>query len=110
VHLLTREAVQVYLKHLKPAGVAAIHISNKHLELEPVVRRVGTDLGLKVIAVENEADDANYIFESDWVLLTRSAAFAENAAVKNHEVAKKLDPNLRLWTDDYSNLFQILKK
>ena len=109
VHLLTREAVQVYLKHLKPAGVVAIHVSNKHLELEPVVRRVGVDLGLKVIAVENEQDDPNYIFESDWVLLTRSEAFAALPVIKNHETVKKLDAKLRLWTDDYSNLFQILK-
>jgi len=110
VHLLTKEALEVYFKHLKPNGVAAIHVSNKHLDLEPVVRRVGQELGAFVIAVENEPDDSNYVFESDWVLVTRSHSFATNPAVKNHEVAKKLNPNLRLWTDDYSNLFQILKK
>lgn len=109
VHLLTREAVEVYLKHLKPTGVVAIHVSNKHLDLEPIVRRVGVDLNLKVVAVENEQDDANYIFESDWVLLTRSDAFVSLPVVRNHETPKKLDPKLRLWTDDYSNLFQIIK-
>lgn len=109
VHLLTREALQVYLKHLKPTGVAAIHVSNKHLELEPVVRRGAVDLGLKVIAVENEPDDENYIFESDWVLVTRNEGFANLPVIRNHERPKKLDTKLRLWTDDYSNLFQIVK-
>jgi spermidine synthase len=109
VHLLTREAMLVYVKHLKPTGVAAIHVSNKHLELEPIVRRVATDLGLKVIAVENEPDDDNYIFESDWVLVTKNEAFANLPVIKNNEKPKKLNTALRLWTDDYSNLFQIVK-
>ena len=42
-------------------------------------------------------------------LLTRSEAFASLPVIKNHETVKKLDAKLRLWTDDYSNLFQILK-
>ena len=67
------------------------------------------DLGLKVIAIENEQDDPNYIFESDWVLLTRSEAFASLPVIRNNEKLKKLDTKLRLWTDDYSNLFQIIK-
>ena len=109
VHLLTREALQVYLKHIKPTGVVAIHVSNKHLDLQPVVRRVASDLGLKVIAIENGPDDDNYVFESDWVLVTRSDAFASLPVIRNHEKPHKLNTRLRLWTDDYSNLFQILK-
>lgn len=110
VHLITREAIQLYMKHVKPEGLIAIHISNKYLELEPVVRKVAESLGLYAIVVENEEDLDINVFESDWVLLTQSKKTAEDrafAAVK--KLTKPLDPKIRLWTDDYSNLFQILK-
>lgn len=110
VHLITRQAVELYRRHVKPDGIIAIHISNKYLELEPVVRKVAESLGMYAVVVENEEDLDNNVFESDWVLLTQSKATAENHAFASvRKLVKPIDPHFRLWTDDYSNLFQTLK-
>ncbi len=109
VHLLTKEAVALMLRHLTPKGILAIHISNKHLNLDPVVRRIGHELGWPTITVENEADDAMNVFSSDWVLLTKSSEFLNDPVVNAAKMAKPKKSADVLWTDDYSNLWQILK-
>jgi type II secretory pathway pseudopilin PulG len=111
VHLLTREAFELYFKHLSPDGVLCVHISNKHLLLGPVVERVATSLGLETLRIDNEAIDEAQVFESDWVLVARPG----NAVLHSPLVGSAGEPipprpELRVWTDDYSNLFQIWKR
>ena len=107
VHLLTKEAVALMLRHLTPKGILAVHISNKHLNLDPVVHRIGKELGWPALTVENEEDQAMNVFSSDWVLLTRSNEFLNDPVVRAAKVEKKRADVL--WTDDYSNLWRILK-
>jgi hypothetical protein len=110
VHLLTREAFILYFRHLKPTGILAVHVSNRYLDLVPVVARNAHDLGKTAVDVDDEDESADYYSDSDWVLVSSDAAIFHDAAFKSSSVEPaRLKPNLRPWTDDYSNLFQILK-
>jgi SAM-dependent methyltransferase len=109
VHLLTREAFGVYLRHLKPTGILAVHVSNRYLDLVPVVQEVARHFGLEARQVENQDDDGAGVYRSDWILLTRSAATFQRDALRAAEPIRA-EFNVNLWTDDYSNLFRILKR
>jgi hypothetical protein len=106
-HLLTREAFAVYRRHLAPDGVIAVHISNRHLSLAPVVREIAKDAGLKISRIEAEADRSRSLDNNEWMLVTKNEAFLEKHPSSASEFSddKMVVP---LWTDDYSNLFQIL--
>jgi SAM-dependent methyltransferase len=108
VHLLTREAFVLYFRHLKPDGVLAVHVSNKHLILAPVVKLGAASLGKDARLVDTE-DEENDVFGSTWVLVTSSAGFFDRPLMRTAAVAVPLPQKMRMWTDDYSNLFQILK-
>lgn len=111
VHLLTKEAFELYFRHLKPEGILAVHVSNKHLQLPPVVERIANSLGLVTLEVDNEAIDEMQVFESDWVLVARpNNPTLGLPLVESAGTPVKPRPELRVWTDDYSNLFQIWKK
>jgi hypothetical protein len=110
VHLLTREAFALYFRHLKPTGVLAVHVSNRYLDLVPVVSGSARDFGKAAIDVDDEDEEKDYFSNSDWVLVSSDAAIFRDAAFKSSSVQPaRIRPNLRPWTDDYSNLFQILK-
>jgi len=109
VHLLTREAVGVYWRHLKPDGILALHISNRYLNLEPVCLGDAVAYGKAAMTVEDEGDEASYFSSSTWVLVTSDKAWFDAPSFHGADMhpAKSI-PNFRPWTDDYSNLFQIL--
>jgi SAM-dependent methyltransferase len=108
VHLLTREAFRLYFRHLAPDGILAVHVSNRYLALEPVVAGIAESLGKHIRLVDTDDIDATGEFGSTWILVTSDPSAFDNpklsAAVTLNERRK-----VRLWTDDYSNLFQILK-
>ncbi len=109
VHLLTREAVKLYFRHLKPAGILALHISNRYLDLEPVCLGSALALGKLAMVVDDDGEEAPYFSSSTWVLLTSNADWFNAASFRDankHPAAMRT--NFRPWTDDYSNLFQIL--
>lgn len=111
VHLLTKEAFEIYLKHLTERGVLAVHVSNRYLDLDPVVWKVAEKFGLEAILVSSKGNDSEGIFSASWVLLTY-----DKNILKNEEIAKSSSPmpenlsDFSLWTDDYSNLFRYLRK
>ena len=109
VHLLTREAFELYFHHLKPDGVLAVHISNNYLNLRPVVARAAAWLRKPAILVVNEDDKANGIYRSSWVLIAANADFFEAPEIKRAAQPLPSAAHVKLWTDDYSNLFVILK-
>ncbi|HYD84672.1 MAG TPA: fused MFS/spermidine synthase, partial [Opitutus sp.] len=79
VHLLTKEAFAIYLRHLKPGGVIAVHTSNRYLDLQPVVENLGRHLGLASVTVGDSPSDKEWwIFRSTWVLLSSNAAALES--------------------------------
>jgi SAM-dependent methyltransferase len=111
VHLITREALGLYLRHMKPDGVIAFHVSNRFLELPPVVGRLASERGLQVLLVSDEGKDGDEDHtKTDWVLIARDPAPLAAKPIAAIEPAPPEDrPHWRTWTDDYSNLVQILK-
>ena len=108
VHLLTKEAMELYFRHLKPDGILAVHISNRYLDLEPPLQAEATVLGKSARVIDTDDVDEEDVFGATWVLLMQPPYQfdeVEMAASKPLESSKKI----RVWTDDYSNLFQILK-
>jgi SAM-dependent methyltransferase len=109
VHLLTVEAFRAYLRQLRPGGILAVHISNRYLDLVPVVQQAARQLSLELRQVDNDDDDDAGVYRSDWLLLSASPAAFEGPHLK--EAAQRIDAeaSVRLWTDDYSDLYRILK-
>jgi hypothetical protein len=107
-HLLTKEAVQLYLAHLKPGGILAFNISNRHIDLEPVLALAGEQFGLPGVFIAQNNPKDQLSTSSRWVLFSGNADLfmAPGIAAIARDLRKK--PGIRLWTDDYSNLFQVL--
>jgi SAM-dependent methyltransferase len=109
VHLLTSEAFDVYLRHLRPDGILAVHVSNRYLDLVPVVQRAARRHSLEARLVESDDSEDAGTYRSDWVLLSRSAAAFRQPPLAGaaHEIEE--DAGAPLWTDDYSNVLGLLK-
>ena len=109
VHLLTREAFAVYFRQLRPEGVVAVNVSNRYVNLQPVVLRAAESLGKQACVIVNAEDEQRAILPATWVLVSgrRSffdADFIKQASAPPHEIL-----GLRVWTDDYSNLLRVLR-
>jgi SAM-dependent methyltransferase len=109
VHLLTREAFALYLRHLTPDGVLAVHTSNTYLDLPPVVQLLAQDVGCEARMISNENNPRKLIDASDWVLVTRNRHFLDSIDSTVWLETISVPPNLRVWTDDFNNLFEILR-
>jgi hypothetical protein len=110
VHLLTVEAFEIYLGHLKPEGVLAAHLSTHHLDLESVVFRLAGHFGLKTVRIRNDENPQEGIYASDWVLLTRNDDFIRSDPIR--KASLPAPSGLRavaLWTDDHASLLEVLK-
>jgi spermidine synthase len=108
VHLLTREAFDLYFRHLAPHGVLAVHVSNRFLSLEPVVKRMAETTHRHVRNIDTEDIDETGEFGSTWLLVAAKPEVFKKPALAAAAALTDV-PVVRLWTDDYSNLFQILK-
>jgi hypothetical protein len=110
VHLLTIEAYATYQRHLQPEGILAVHISNRYLDLEPIVAQAASRLGWAGIVITDEGDEENYYSASTWVLVSRRERIFEDGNFQDASVDRlRANPKIRAWTDDYSNILQILK-
>jgi len=112
VHLLTKEAFDVYQRHLKTNSIVAVHISNHYLDLEPVVANLAKEFGYKMAIIDfDENDEEWWLYSSTWILLTRDQNIFAQPGIQNamqkSNFSKRQVP---LWTDDFTSLFQILKK
>jgi SAM-dependent methyltransferase len=111
VHLLTAEAFELYARHLKTNGILAFHISNKYLDLEPILANIARRFKYSSVAIDHApADDQWWLRSSRWVLLTRDEAVLNAGAIR--DVARPLNGDqaqAQLWTDDFSSLFQVLR-
>jgi hypothetical protein len=109
IHLITREAMEVYFSRLKQDGILAIHISNNHLNLRPVVANVMRDLGLVGRAqFQGTADLNKGQFGSHWAVLARSEAALGTLATDQRWIP--LHPrDERVWTDDFSNIWSVIQ-
>jgi spermidine synthase len=104
VHLLTRDAFEIYKRHMKPDGIIAVHVSNRYLTLAPVVERVAETLGWKTTRIFTELD--GYDEATDYVLVTNNEAFLQ--ANPNEEPDEEEPQPKSLWTDQQNNLFEVL--
>jgi SAM-dependent methyltransferase len=109
VHLLTRQAYALYWRHLKPDGVLAVHVSNRYLSLGPGVALAAAETGKQAMLVSIDADDEKEIAASDWVLVSSRKGFFDQPEIKGADTKITPIPGLRTWTDDYSNLYKILR-
>jgi SAM-dependent methyltransferase len=99
VHLLTKEAMQLYFRHLKPDGILAVHISNRYLDLQPVVRGEAQATGHIARLIDTDDDDAQGVFGATWVLVTSPTPGFDSEILDNStEIQSKR--SIRLWTDD----------
>jgi hypothetical protein len=125
VHLITLEAMELYVQHLKPNGVLVVHISNLNLDLSPLVFRLAAELGMRAVRITNMPFPRHRQASAKWMILSRDAAYIESFP----PIAEQIRTTLRvkpkaltvtypdeldltdapLWTDDYSDLLSVLK-
>jgi hypothetical protein len=104
IHLLTREAMAIYLKKLSPHGMVVMHVSNRHLELASVVAGIAAANGLMTL-LSNEPDpDEEYKFGGKVAAVARSPEDFGSLAQWRQWTPKAADPAQWVWTDDYCNI------
>ncbi|MFH0975269.1 MAG: hypothetical protein V1874_05740 [Spirochaetota bacterium] len=110
VHLLTKEAIDIYFQHLnRDRGILALHITNRHLNLQPIVSQLSDSIGLKTVLIDDNTTTTGE-WKNTWMLLSKNRKILQSTLIAN--ALSKMGKNnkkFRPWTDDYSNLFQIIK-
>lgn len=110
LHLVTREALGVYLSRLDPGGVLGFHISNRHLDLEPVLAKLAEEAGLVAFIRRDRtgqsADSGKR--SADWMMMAKAAKDLGSLASTGQWRRSEVPPLARLWTDDYSNILALL--
>lgn len=110
MHLLTVEAFDTYLRHLAPDGILAANMSNRHVDIKPVLMQFADNFMLEFVWIENWDDEERGVYGADWGLLTRNQRFLKDpTVVLRRKDTAEIDTDMRIWTDDYTNLFAVLK-
>jgi hypothetical protein len=109
LHLLTTQALELYLRHLTPTGILAFHVSNQYLDLAPELALLARNAHLEVRNVSTGSFDARGEFRASWVLMTNDPTFFNQPEVASFADQIPVKPTLRRWTDDYSSLLPILQ-
>jgi hypothetical protein len=116
IHLLTKEAMAIYLQKTGPEGLVVFHVSNRHLELSSVVTGIASANGAVTRAHvggagdndEEEYSDSAYRFSTVVVVVGKSNEAFGPLATRNNWEVREPDAKQRVWTDDYSNLIGAL--
>ncbi len=119
VHLLTKEAFDIYRQLLKPDGVIVVHVSNRYLDLRPVVLKLAENMGWNTVTVDDDPDEDDermdkwWYYASTWILVSQNHALLnkrpiQNAAYDYDDAEIMKTESTRLWTDDYSALFEVI--
>ncbi len=112
VHLLTREALSIYESRLASGGVIAFHITNRYLDLAPVLGNIADSLGMSALVQVDTTLSAYALAQgkaaSTWVLLAPRPADLAPFDTDARWTPAKLDPDSRVWTDGYSDLIGAL--
>jgi hypothetical protein len=109
LHLLTAEAMRLYLAHLKPTGILVVHVSNQYLTLAPEVALLGRSAHLEVRDVNSPSNDERGEFRAEWVVMTADPTFFAQTSVSPYTEFIIPRPGLKLWTDDYSSLLPLIR-
>jgi spermidine synthase len=108
VHLLTREAFSLYVGRLQPDGIIAVHISNRYLDLAPVLAANAHALNLSIRSRLDIAPAGAVRSSSRWVALARSASALQPLDARDWQLLPP-EPGFRPWTDDYASLLPVLR-
>jgi hypothetical protein len=117
VHLLTKEAFEIYQRHLKPDGAILVNISNRYLDLRPVVENAADAFNFDVHTINSEDGSADeneeagwWLYSSTWMILSRNEEFMNRSALRYAATKEPvIDREIPLWTDDYTSMFKILQ-
>jgi hypothetical protein len=116
VHLLTKEAFEIYQRHLKPDGAIVVNISNRYLDLRPVIENAAREFGFQSHHINCEdgagGDDDEgswWLYASSWMILSKNQAFMDRNELKWAASPTAASTNIPLWTDDYTSMFKILQ-
>ena len=108
MHLMTREALQVYKRQIKPDGAIVYNVTNRFINLAPMVKLLAEAEGMKAILIShNPGSSADYNY-TDYMIVTSNEKLLADARFKDADEIDKL-PRLKVWTDDYNNLFDVLR-
>ena len=108
VHLITREAFRTYFRHLRPDGILAVNISNRYLDLRPVIERSAAAFGKIAMLFDYTPDEGDFLcFSCSWILVMDPATRPRLPAYAGQVLQAHM--NFRPWTDDFSNMHRILK-
>lgn len=110
VHLITSEALDLYRRHLRPGGAVAFHVSNRYLDLGPVVQLLAEHAGMKAVLISNPDDTTIDVFASDWVVVTNNEDLLTVLEKSKDKEDITVPAGLRRWTDDYNSLLPILRR
>jgi spermidine synthase len=113
MHLLTRQAMEIYLRHLKPGGVLVFQATNRFINIAPIVASLAREFGMAAVLVS----DTNYSEEgpdywtasTDQVIVTSNRKLLEAEPIHSVATEIPLPPGFRVWTDDFNNLLRVLK-
>ncbi|MBS3953851.1 MAG: fused MFS/spermidine synthase [Methylomicrobium sp.] len=109
MHLLTEQALQLYLSHLRPDGVLAIHITNHYLDLRPLVSGMAKRAGYDYLLVQSQPSENRGWYRADWALLSKNQPFLQVSALQQAKSTGTTPVESIIWTDDFSNMFRLLK-
>ena len=113
MHLVTREAMATYLRHLKPGGAIVFQATNRYVDIAPVVERLAAEFGMTAVLVSDEPESSSgadyWVSGTDQIIVSKNGELLAADAIR--AVAQPLvpRPDLRVWTDDFYNLLGILK-
>jgi hypothetical protein len=110
VHLITREAFRTYFRHLKSNGILAVNISNAYLDLQPVMERAAAAFDKVALAYYYQPEEDDFLcFACSWTLVMDRATAAAHPDLQNAGQVLRQERPFRTWTDDFSNMFSILR-
>ena len=115
MHLLTREAMATYVKHLAPDGVMVFQATNRYVNIAPVVARLASEFGMSAVMVTDEPENTYtagidyWLSSTDQIIVTRNQAILQAPELRYAAHSLPHDPQFRLWTDDFYNLLSVLK-
>jgi spermidine synthase len=113
MHLVTREAMALYVRHLAPDGVIVFQATNRYIDLLPVVKRLASEFGFDAVLVSDSPSVSSgpdyWLSSTDQILVTRDRSLLANDALR--DAIRPIDdrPDLKTFTDAHHNLFRILK-
>jgi spermidine synthase len=114
MHLLTREAMATYVRHIKPDGVIVFQATNRFVDIAPVVERLASAFGLRAMLVSDWAGGSEgvsyWLSGTDQIVVTRNQALLDAEPIRSVADPLPHRPHFRVWTDDFYNLLTILKR